>query len=285
MSDERHSSSMLHQQQKGASSPPSRGGSSTSGGRRYIGPEGYASTAHPVFFTTAPAEGSSSSSSASSASSSTAPSRIRATLVDGDEKFCPICLAAQKTPVRIVSCRHAFCASCLLRWAGITNSCPLCKAVFTIPVGGRDNGGGRGTGEEPDEHNFFFDSAKLLCRRRHLRPAPIPSDRGNDDDNDGGDDEMMGLGGAGDSVLGMAASAGGRAAAAAAGGAGTSIGGDQMDGEAASAAQSSSSVATLSTQEMLDRVEAQLREARADLARAQQRAPAGSSGGGAHRAE
>jgi len=28
-------------------------------------------------------------------------------------------------------CKHSFCLSCILRWAEIENSCPLCKARFS----------------------------------------------------------------------------------------------------------------------------------------------------------
>jgi hypothetical protein len=41
---------------------------------------------------------------------------------------CGICLEdkAEATP----PCLHTFCLQCILQWAQISNTCPLCKAKF-----------------------------------------------------------------------------------------------------------------------------------------------------------
>ena len=64
----------------------------------------------------------------------------------GDDD-CGICLAQIKTRGKLPSCEHRFCCECILQWAKVTNTCPLCKARFrevTRLEVGRRRGGGRG---------------------------------------------------------------------------------------------------------------------------------------------
>eukprot|EP00300_Choanocystis_sp_HF-7_P006979 c15018_g1_i1.p1 GENE.c15018_g1_i1~~c15018_g1_i1.p1 ORF type:complete len:268 (-),score=34.86 c15018_g1_i1:58-861(-) len=47
---------------------------------------------------------------------------------------CPICLGPVIRPTFIHPCFHTFCFSCIVRWLGIRQSCPLCKqsAVYLL---------------------------------------------------------------------------------------------------------------------------------------------------------
>lgn len=46
---------------------------------------------------------------------------------DLDDTTCPICLSPFTNPVTIVSCCHAFCHACLMKWYRVRIACPLCK--------------------------------------------------------------------------------------------------------------------------------------------------------------
>lgn len=44
---------------------------------------------------------------------------------------CGICHSSIHEQGVLDSCAHAFCLVCILKWAEIENSCPLCKARFS----------------------------------------------------------------------------------------------------------------------------------------------------------
>lgn len=44
--------------------------------------------------------------------------------------FIAICLQSVKVRGKISCCNHIFCYECIFEWSKVTNSCPLCKAVF-----------------------------------------------------------------------------------------------------------------------------------------------------------
>ena len=52
---------------------------------------------------------------------------------------CPICLGEHPgAPVaRPVLCEHLFHLECLLQWAMVENSCPVCRSAFSYIVGPR----------------------------------------------------------------------------------------------------------------------------------------------------
>ena len=64
----------------------------------------------------------------------------RAVLIDEDAPECMICTGTIEVPTRPEPCRHLFCRSCLERWAGISNTCPLCKTRFLKAVCVADDG-------------------------------------------------------------------------------------------------------------------------------------------------
>jgi len=47
---------------------------------------------------------------------------------------CPICLQDFEIPCLLDKCFHQFCIFCILQWAEITASCPLCKSSFNTLV-------------------------------------------------------------------------------------------------------------------------------------------------------
>jgi len=47
---------------------------------------------------------------------------------------CPICLQDFEIPCLLDKCFHQFCIFCILQWAEITASCPLCKSSFNTFV-------------------------------------------------------------------------------------------------------------------------------------------------------
>lgn len=52
---------------------------------------------------------------------------------DADLSACPICFdeeVARHDRVVVPTCRHAFCAPCLLAWCAVRATCPLCKVAF-----------------------------------------------------------------------------------------------------------------------------------------------------------
>lgn len=46
-------------------------------------------------------------------------------------EVCCICSAAISVQGQLDSCKHVFCLDCILKWADIENSCPLCKQRFS----------------------------------------------------------------------------------------------------------------------------------------------------------
>ncbi|XP_065905922.1 E3 ubiquitin-protein ligase Topors-like isoform X2 [Dysidea avara] len=46
------------------------------------------------------------------------------------EAGCPICLESFKDKAFVDVCFHTFCYSCILQWADVVSSCPMCKAPF-----------------------------------------------------------------------------------------------------------------------------------------------------------
>ncbi|KAJ3320237.1 hypothetical protein HDU76_000354 [Blyttiomyces sp. JEL0837] len=50
---------------------------------------------------------------------------------DLDTGYCPICLTEFDDWTMLPSCFHAFCHECILQWANVSRSCPLCKRGFS----------------------------------------------------------------------------------------------------------------------------------------------------------
>lgn len=47
-------------------------------------------------------------------------------------RTCAICLdGLSADAAKLKECEHSFCFDCIKHWAGVTNKCPLCKAVFS----------------------------------------------------------------------------------------------------------------------------------------------------------
>jgi len=47
-------------------------------------------------------------------------------------RSCAICLdGLNSDAAKLKECEHSFCFDCIKQWAGVTNKCPLCKAVFS----------------------------------------------------------------------------------------------------------------------------------------------------------
>ena len=44
---------------------------------------------------------------------------------------CSICSCAISEQGVLDTCTHLFCLACILKWAGIENSCPICKQRFS----------------------------------------------------------------------------------------------------------------------------------------------------------
>ncbi|OXB72620.1 UNVERIFIED_CONTAM: hypothetical protein H355_016389, partial [Colinus virginianus] len=48
---------------------------------------------------------------------------------------CAICCCVRQDMAHVVPCNHAFCLGCILRWAAMKDSCPMCRtAMDTIRV-------------------------------------------------------------------------------------------------------------------------------------------------------
>ena len=45
--------------------------------------------------------------------------------------FCSICDEIFRNPVRLKSCGHTYCLSCILQWSKHNLNCPLCRVNFT----------------------------------------------------------------------------------------------------------------------------------------------------------
>ena len=47
------------------------------------------------------------------------------------KKYCPICLGALNPIIGLIRpCKHQFCFSCILKWSGTSNVCPLDRTPF-----------------------------------------------------------------------------------------------------------------------------------------------------------
>ena len=60
-------------------------------------------------------------------------SSIEETQVDEGEALlvdCFICLQISSSVAFLNCCSHSFCVDCILKWAAIQNTCPLCKIRF-----------------------------------------------------------------------------------------------------------------------------------------------------------
>ena len=45
---------------------------------------------------------------------------------------CLICLSVCSSAALLNCCSHSFCVDCILKWAAVENTCPLCKVRFKI---------------------------------------------------------------------------------------------------------------------------------------------------------
>jgi len=54
-----------------------------------------------------------------------------------DDVTCPICLESADAGTRssLPECGHWYCLTCILQWATVSNSCPLCKKKFSEIIG------------------------------------------------------------------------------------------------------------------------------------------------------
>jgi hypothetical protein len=98
-------------------------------------PEGFESTAHPIFKHFEPPKLNkrprNQPPTTSKIGGENTTSNIKE-MIGATDTTCPICLCTYRDPVTICGCTHSFCRYCLERWLAVNDNCPLCKLEILV---------------------------------------------------------------------------------------------------------------------------------------------------------